>query len=61
MDFVSAIGALTTRWRSLLPRPVTDEPRWRLAEIEKDHDRTSDAFTEALNLLERSLPRSFGA
>ena len=36
-------------------------PDARLAEVERDLDRTSDAFIEALNLLDRCLPPSFSA
>jgi hypothetical protein len=36
-------------------------PDARLAEVERDLDRTSDAFVEALNLLDRCLPPSFSA
>jgi hypothetical protein len=36
-------------------------PDARLAEVEKNLDRTSDAFIEALNLLDRCLPPSFSA
>ena len=36
-------------------------PNARLAEVEKNLDRTSDAFVEALNLLDRCLPPSFSA
>lgn len=36
-------------------------PDARLAEVEKNLDRTSDAFVEALNLLDRCLPPSFSA
>jgi hypothetical protein len=31
-----------------------------IAGLEKDFDRTSDAFIDAARLLERCLPRSFG-
>ena len=31
-----------------------------LADLEKDIDRTSDAFIDAARLLERCLPKSFG-
>ena len=31
-----------------------------LADLEKDSDRTSDAFNDAARLLERCLPKSFG-
>ena len=31
-----------------------------LADLEKDLDRTSDAFIDAAHFLERCLPRTFG-
>jgi hypothetical protein len=31
-----------------------------LVDIEKDFDRTSDAFIDAAHFLERCLPRTFG-
>jgi hypothetical protein len=40
---------------------VPAAPDARLAEVEKNLDRTSDAFIEALNLLDRCLPPSFSA
>ncbi len=43
----------------VLAAPVA--PDARLAEVEKNLDRTSDAFVEALNLLDRCLPPSFSA
>ena len=41
--------------------PTPAAPDARLAEVEKNLDRTSDAFIEALNLLDRCLPPSFSA
>jgi hypothetical protein len=41
--------------------PAPTAPDARLAEVEKNLDRTSDAFVEALNLLDRCLPPSFSA
>ncbi len=61
MAFISAIGADATRWIAVAPPTASAQPDIRLAEIERELDRTSDAFTDAVNLLERSLPLSFGA
>jgi hypothetical protein len=41
--------------------PSSMAPDARLAEVEKHLDRSSDAFVEALNLLDRCLPPSFSA
>jgi len=61
MNFAAAIEALTGRRVGAGPVNVALEPDAHLARIERDLDRTSEAFNDALNLLERSLPLSFGA
>ena len=45
----------------LAPSPASLAPDARLAEVEKHLDRSSDAFIDALNLLDRCLPPSFSA
>jgi hypothetical protein len=62
MTFVAALGAFAGKWlAAITPGEAPFMPDVRLIEIERDLDRSSDAFTEAVNLLERGLPRSFGA
>jgi hypothetical protein len=43
------------------PVPVSLASDARLAEVEKHLDRPSDAFVDALTLLDRCLPPSFSA
>jgi hypothetical protein len=61
MSFVSAILVLAKKMAGTSTRRLSlsasDKHR---AHIEKDIDRTGDAFCDAAQLLERCLPHSFG-
>ena len=61
MSSPSLFEGLTARL-AVIPTPdVTSTLDRTLAAIEKNLDRTSEAFTDAVSLLERCLPPSFGA
>ena len=58
MRFVSFIQAFAGRRSEAQPADLRRS--FGLADLEKDFDRTGDAFIDAARLLERCLPKSFG-
>lgn len=61
MSFVSAILVLSKKLAGTAKRRSTlSASDNHHARIKKNIDRTGDAFSDAAQLLERCLPRSFG-
>jgi hypothetical protein len=61
MSFVSAVLDLAEKTAGTsMRRPSLFASDKHRASIEKDIDRTGDAFCDAAQLLERCLPHSFG-
>jgi hypothetical protein len=61
MSFVSTISVLAQKFAGTAARrPILFASDSHRARIEKNIDRTGDAFSDAAQLLERCLPRSFG-